>query len=101
LSVTIDPAFDTPAVLERYARAIGADPDRWRFATGEPAEVLRVARLFSVYLEQDGALLDHTLATALIGMDGRVVEIWRGNGWKADEVIHRLRQPHPEARLYR
>ena len=91
LSITLDPAFDTPPILEAYARAKGADPARWRFATGKPDEVLRVARAFSVYVERNGALLDHTLATALVDAEGRVVEIWRGNGWKAADVAHALR----------
>ena len=91
LSVTLDPAFDTPEVLAAYGAAVGASPDRWRFATGEPGAVMRVARAFSVYVEKNGALLDHTLATALVDRDGRIVEIWRGNGWKLDEVTAALR----------
>jgi len=91
LSITLDPAFDTPPILEAYARAKGADPARWRFATGKPDDVLRVARAFSVYVEKNGALLDHTLATALVDADGRVVEIWRGNRWTAGEITAALR----------
>jgi protein SCO1/2 len=90
LSITLDPAFDTPPILEAYARAKGADPTRWRFATGKPDDVLAVARAFSVFVERNGALLDHTLATALIDDEGRVVEIWRGNGWKTAEVAAAL-----------
>jgi protein SCO1 len=88
LSVTIDPAFDTPSVLKAYAQAVGADPNRWRFAGGETVEVTRAARAFSVYVERNDALLDHTLATALstavgvssrsgAAMDGRRVKSWR------------------------
>ncbi len=51
----------------------------------------QVARAFSVYVEKNGALLDHTLATALVDRRGRIVEIWRGNGWKLDEVTAALR----------
>jgi protein SCO1 len=91
LSVTIDPDFDTPPVLKAYARAIGADPSRWRFAGGNSVEVLRVARAFSVYTERNRALLNHTLATALIDRTGHVVEIWRGNEWKPAEILDRLR----------
>jgi len=91
LSVTIDPDFDTPPVLKAYARAIGADPSRWRFAGGNSVEVLRVARAFSVYTERNGALLNHTLATALIDRTGHIAEIWRGNGWKPAEILDRLR----------
>ena len=93
LSVTIDPAFDTPAVLKSYAQAIGANPERWRFAGGDPDHVMRLARAFSVYVERNGALLDHTLATALIDGSGHVVEIWRGNGWKIGEIVDALRAP--------
>ena len=91
LSVTLDPAYDTPAVLKDYARAIGADPARWSFASGDPAEVLKVARAFSVYVEQNGAILDHTLATALVDENGQVREIWRGNGWTVNELVAALR----------
>jgi len=91
LSITLDPAFDTPAVLDAYGKAVGAEPGRWRFAGGDSDAVLRVARAFSVYVERNGALLDHTLATALVDRRGRIVEIWRGNGWKLDEVTTALR----------
>ncbi len=34
ISLTTDPDFDTPAVLERYAERFGVDPRRWWFLTG-------------------------------------------------------------------
>lgn len=34
VSFTVDPAYDTPDVLLRYAQARGADPKRWYFLTG-------------------------------------------------------------------
>jgi protein SCO1/2 len=92
VSVTLDPAFDTPAVLDAYATAMGANPDRWRFVTGEPTEVARLTKAFSIHVETNGVLLDHTLATAVIDAQGRVAEIWRGNGWKVSEVLDVLRQ---------
>jgi protein SCO1/2 len=99
VSVTIDPLFDTPAVLRDYARAVQADAKIWRFASGDPEEIQRLARAFSVYVEQNGALLDHTLATALVDADGRVVEIWRGNGWKASEVLAALEERSQPVKL--
>lgn len=39
LSFTVDPAYDTPAVLARYARQFHADPRRWRFLTGAITEL--------------------------------------------------------------
>lgn len=91
LAVTLDPAFDTPQVLDAYARAMQADPARWQFVTGADADIQRLTRAFAIHVERNGILIDHTLATAVVGEDGRVLEIWRGNGWTADEVVSRLR----------
>lgn len=91
LAVTLDPTFDTPQVLHAYATAMQADPARWTFVTGPTAEVTRLTRAFAVHVERNGVLLDHTLATAVVGPDGRLFEIWRGNGWKADEVLDVMR----------
>jgi protein SCO1 len=96
LSVTIDPIFDTAPVLKAYAQAVGADPSRWRFAGGDSAEITRLARAFSVYVERNGALLDHTLATALVDRTGHIVDIWRGNGWKTSEILDAVSQSNPE-----
>ena len=92
LSVTLDPAFDTPGVLDAYAKAMGADPNRWRFVTGDPAEIARLTAAFSIHVERNGVLLDHTLATAIVDADGRIAEIWRGNGWKVSELLEVLRR---------
>ena len=90
LSVTLDPTFDTPAVLAGYAKAIGANQERWQFVTGEPAEIARLTNAFSIHAEPNGAFIDHTLATAIVDADGRLVEIWRGNGWRSAEIVEGL-----------
>lgn len=39
VSLSIDPEYDTPAVLKEYAGKFGADPDRWIFLTGTKEKV--------------------------------------------------------------
>jgi protein SCO1/2 len=90
LSITIDPEFDTPEILRAYAESYGADPARWRFVTGTPAQISALTKAFAVHTEKNAGTLDHTLATALIDPDGRVEKIWRGNGWSVDEVLTAL-----------
>lgn len=41
ISITVDPAYDTPEVLATYAHAYGATAGRWQFLTGDP-ELIRV-----------------------------------------------------------
>jgi protein SCO1 len=87
LSVSIDPEHDTPDVLRDYAGRYSGDLSNWSFLTGPPEEIARVAHWFGIYYEPGTDGLDHSLATALVGPDGRVVEIWRGNRWTTDEVM--------------
>ena len=39
VTISFDPERDTPEALQAYAQAAGADPGRWRFATGDPARM--------------------------------------------------------------
>jgi protein SCO1 len=39
ISITVDPAHDTPRVLASYGAKYGSNPDRWSFLTGEPSAV--------------------------------------------------------------
>lgn len=90
LSITIDPEFDTPPVLRRYGERYAAESKTWRFATGPTAEIDTLRRAFAVAAEKSPALLDHTLATALIDPELRIVQIWRGNRWKPDDIFAAL-----------
>lgn len=94
VSVTLDPEFDRPEILTTYGRAVGARPEVWGFATGEKPAITALARAFSVFVERNGVTLDHTLCTALIGPDGRVIELWRGNAWKVEEVHQKILAGH-------
>lgn len=43
VSLTTDPAHDTPAVLARYGERFGADPARWHFLTGPKPDLVKLA----------------------------------------------------------
>jgi len=44
VSITVDPEYDTPEVLTRYAQSFAVQPQRWLFLTGEKAVIHRLAR---------------------------------------------------------
>jgi len=44
VSITVDPAYDTPEVLTRYAQSFAAQPQRWLFLTGDKAMIYRLVR---------------------------------------------------------
>jgi protein SCO1/2 len=91
LSVTLDPGYDTPKVLNDYAAFHHADPKIWTFATGDEKQIDALTRAFSVYRQIEGGTLSHGLATALINRNGTVARIWRGNGWTPVEVTQVIR----------
>jgi protein SCO1/2 len=44
VSLTTDPAYDTPEILKRYGDKFGAQSDRWWFLTGTTTEIATLAR---------------------------------------------------------
>jgi len=91
LSITLDPGYDTPKVLNDYAAFHHADSKIWSFATGDEKEIDSLTRAFSVYRQNEGGTISHGLATALINPNGTLERIWRGNAWTPAEVIEAVR----------
>jgi protein SCO1 len=90
VTVTLDPAFDTPKVLKAHARRQGADLARWSFLTGDPAEVNQFGSQLGVYVEHNptgSSDITHNLRTAVIDAGGRLVKIHTGNDWTPAELI--------------
>ena len=102
VGVSVDPEYDTPAVLKAYGRAFvtGRDSfERLALATGAPAEIRAMATYFGLTYSQDNAQIQHTLSTAIIGVDGRVVALLPSNSWRPSDALGavetHLRQ-HPQ-----
>ena len=106
LSVTFDPEYDTPKVLRSYGSAYTgkyADEtfDHWEFASGTQEEVKNVAQYFGMRYHRDEAgkeQMIHTLSTALIGPDSKLVKIYRGNEWTPEQVFADLKLATDEHR---
>ena len=97
LSITLDPAYDTPKVLRSYGAAHTDNYQNekfedWEFATGKPEEIQRAANFFGMGYKQEGEEIVHSLRTALITPDGKLHKMYRGNEWKPAEVVRDLRE---------
>ena len=96
VSISVDPARDTPAVLSDYAEKFQADPGRWLFATGEPEAVARLAqegfRLSAAsFVQGDDAdyTFIHSNRFVLVDRQGRIRGYYRSTD--ADHLL-RLRR---------
>jgi protein SCO1/2 len=94
VSVSFDPAFDTPEVLAEHAHRLGADPGLWTFASGTAGDVEAFGRGFGLSLVREGGIT-HNLRTAVVDASGRLVKVYRGAEWAPGEVARELRAAGP------
>jgi protein SCO1 len=92
LAVTIDPQNDTVPVLRDFASRVGADPKRWKFLTGEPKAVAKVAEEFGVLYYPERGQIVHSQAVAVIDPRGRLANIYYGEQWTPESVIDDLQK---------
>ncbi len=98
LSISFDPANDTPEKLRSYGIGyLGNDPkakfDVWQLAVGKDAEVKKIADFFGLRYEvdqNDKTQINHSLRTAVIGPDGKVTKIFPGNEWTVADLKNEL-----------
>ncbi len=95
LSISVDPENDTPKVLRAYGTSHSADFAHLDFLTGPKDDVKRVATYFGMQYWRDGDQVVHSLRTAVIGADGKVVKLYRGNEWKPEEIVAELLDQEP------
>ncbi len=58
-----------------------------------------IAGLMGLYFQKENGLISHDLRTALIGPDGRLVQLWKSNVWTPYEVQRSVRETltgHPD-----
>lgn len=108
VSFSVDPEYDTPAVLRDYARRYKADPARWRFLTGDREQIYRLIReSFHVGVEPTGGNartagneVTHSTKLAVVDRQGHVRGYFDGSPVDAGddpvkgiaELIERLRR---------
>ena len=92
LEVTLDPQYDSPAQLRRYARSYGADAERWRLLTGTGSTIQRLLdafRISSMRLSSENFLHDDKLFIA--AGDGRIAYIVNTASWDPRAVLAQAR----------
>jgi protein SCO1/2 len=92
LSITIDPAHDTPERLADYAKAFRLQPGRWTFATGDAAEIRKLGAFAGLATTGEGAALEHNLRTVVVDASGRVQKIFTGNEWKPNDLAEEMKR---------
>jgi protein SCO1/2 len=99
LSISFDPARDTPEKLKQYGigymgNGTQADFSIWQLAVGPDKEIRAIADFFGLRYEvdqNDKTLINHSLRTAVISPAGKVTKIFSGNEWTPDDLARELK----------
>lgn len=95
VSVSFDPAFDTPEVLARYrAKFLGdATPqsdDHWQCATGSTDQIREITTFFGLQYAPDSGQISHSLRTVVIRPDGHIARVHPINDWSPEDLVAEL-----------
>lgn len=83
VSVTVNPAYDSPKVLTEYAKKYGADTDSWHFLTGTKVAIQNLAyKGFKIGHEEDPIF--HSPKMVLIDRQSRIRGYYTGT--EEDEI---------------
>jgi protein SCO1/2 len=91
LSITLDPARDTPEVLGHYMRLYDVDASNWSFLTGPSDQVARALTAWGMWARPAAnGQLDHPSRIFLVDGQGWIREIYNLSflkpTWVADDV---------------
>lgn len=87
IEVSIDPMYDSPAVLKAYGNQFGADSRIWTLATGEPSVISTIMDSFGVSsLAQGDDDFLHNTSLVFVGRHGVVRSVVQSAGWDPANV---------------
>lgn len=109
VSISVDPAHDTPEALKAHAEKIAADPDRWTFLTGDADIIHRILTGLRFSADPDPSLainlpdgntmanILHPSKLLLIGPDATVRAMETGLDWSGPaSLLRRVREERLE-----
>jgi protein SCO1/2 len=76
VSITIDPAHDTPEVLKEHAKVLGVKSSNWNFLTGDKEYIYNLSNKgFNIYVGENSKVaggFEHSGLFALIDKNGNI-----------------------------
>lgn len=90
VTVTFDPEYDTPGVLNFYGRQRGLDFEHHRLLTGDAQAIESLLVLFGVLTRHENGTIDHTMTVSLLNKRGRVEWMHFGPDWQPEAFLERL-----------
>jgi len=91
LSISFDPAFDTPQILSGYAQFYrGTDTNRWLFLVASTNTLAGLAPKVDLSFWREGGTISHNMRTVVIDPQGKIAHQFDGNTWTAKELVQAI-----------
>jgi protein SCO1 len=92
LCISFDPEHDTPQVLRDYGFSLAHSRqaalfERWEFVVPRFGDLPQIASYFGLTYKPENGLITHSLSTAVIGPDGKIVSWYHGSEWQVSELV--------------
>ncbi|HEY6770614.1 MAG TPA: SCO family protein [Candidatus Sulfotelmatobacter sp.] len=92
LCISFDPAHDTPKLLRDYGFSLVHSRDaalfkRWEFVVPNAADLPKIADYFALTYIPEQAVITHSLSTAVIGPEGKIIHWYHGSEWQVADLV--------------
>ncbi|HEY5425880.1 MAG TPA: SCO family protein [Candidatus Tumulicola sp.] len=92
VEITLDPPYDSPAVLQHYAASYGAKPESWTLLTGKGSTIVHLLdefRISSLRVSTDNFI--HGDKLFIVTSEGRIGYVADTAGWDPQAAIAQAR----------
>jgi protein SCO1/2 len=95
LSISFDPANDTPATLREFSQNYIPTDQRksthWEFAVPSAAELAKMEQFFDLGVTTgENGTFNHSLSTVLIDKSGKVTDFEHTNEWTPEQMLAKI-----------
>ena len=90
ISISFDPEYDTPGVLNDYGTQRGIDFGNYSLLTGDKQAIEDMMKQFGILVFPEDGTLNHTMATLLIDEKGKILYRKNGSRWSVRDFLDRL-----------
>jgi protein SCO1/2 len=88
LTITLDPARDTPEALRKYIKLYDLPVKKWTFLTGPPEKVAKTIEAWGMWVKPTAnGQLDHPSRVFLLDQQQRIREVYNVDMLRAADVL--------------
>ncbi len=93
VTITFDPAYDSPGILKEYMQAYGIDSGNFHLLTNSDHSVVEdLLYQFGILTREENDTITHTMTTFLIDTNGKIIYTKQGSHWSVKEFLRKAKK---------